>query len=143
MADYIHAGCVAVFVCPERQFSDLPAPERQAIERHLHFAGDLRIDTGIICTEGHVRRRARGLCRTELGVSHREIFIGPTAAPPRRWLRGLDFRGAVPALLRRGGLSPNRGRETEAIPSRRSTLMVVIIYFQRVTDIIHTRGILL
>ena len=24
-----------------------------------------------------------------------QIFIGPTAAPPRRWLRGLDFTDQV------------------------------------------------
>jgi magnesium transporter len=91
VADYLHAACVAVFVCPEREFSDLPAPERQAIERHLHFAENLRIDTAIV----HSKNRAGALVdyAHENGVT--QIFIGPTVGPPRRWFHGLDFTDQV------------------------------------------------
>src|SRR5580765_3906738 len=53
VADYVHAACVAVFVCPEREMSSLPAPQRQAIERHLHFAENLRIETAIVYGKNH------------------------------------------------------------------------------------------
>src|SRR5215510_5650124 len=48
VADYVHAACVAVFVCPTRSFSDLPVAERQALERHFRFAEDLHIDKVIV-----------------------------------------------------------------------------------------------
>src|SRR6266852_1076525 len=48
VADYLHAACVAVFVCPEKEFSALSTPQRQAIERHLRFAENLHIDTATI-----------------------------------------------------------------------------------------------
>src|SRR5258705_9679520 len=35
VADYIHAACVAVFVSGGKDFSALPAQERQAVERHF------------------------------------------------------------------------------------------------------------
>jgi magnesium transporter len=109
VADYIHAGCVAVFVCPEHQFSDLPAPERQAIERHLHFAENLRIDTGII----YRKDRAGALVDYAHKNGVTQIFIGPTAAPPRRWFRGLNFTDQV--LYQAGDIEvtviAERGRE--------------------------------
>src|SRR5499427_7139620 len=48
VADYLHAGCVAVFVCAAEDFSKLPVAERQAIERHLRFAEDLHIATTVV-----------------------------------------------------------------------------------------------
>src|SRR5262245_7365724 len=47
VADYLHAGCVAVHVHSEPQFSSLPQAERQAIERHLRFAENLHIETHV------------------------------------------------------------------------------------------------
>jgi magnesium transporter len=91
VADYIHAACVAVFVCPEREISSLPAPERQAIERHLHFAENLRIDVATI----HSKNRAGALVDYAHKNEVTQIFIGPTVEPPRRWFRGLDFTDQV------------------------------------------------
>jgi magnesium transporter len=91
MADYLHAGCVAVFVCPERKFSDLPAPDRQAIERHLHFAENLRINTAII----HSKNRPDGLVKYAHKTGVTQIFIGPTLGPPSHWFRGLEFTEQV------------------------------------------------
>jgi magnesium transporter len=91
VADYLHAGCVAVFVCPEREFSNLPAPNRQAIERHLHFAENLHIETAIV--------NGKNRARTLVDYAHKngvtQIFIYPSAEPPRRWFRGLDFTDQV------------------------------------------------
>jgi len=91
VADYLHAACVAVFVYPEREFSNLPAPRRQAIERHLHFAKNLRIDTAMV--PGKNRADALVDYAHKNGVTH--IFIGPTIGPPRRWFRGFDFTDQV------------------------------------------------
>jgi magnesium transporter len=91
VADYLHAACVAVFVYPEREFANLPAPERQAIERHLHFAKNLRIDTAMV--PGKNRADALVDYAHKNGVTH--IFIGPTIGPPRGWFRGLDFTDQV------------------------------------------------
>ena len=83
VADYLHAACVALFVCPEREFSNLPAPERQAIERHLHFAENLRIDTAIV----HGKNRAGVLVDYAHKNGVTQIFIGPTVGPPKRWFK--------------------------------------------------------
>jgi magnesium transporter len=91
VADYLHAACVAVFVSPEREFSNLPAPERQAIERHLRFAENLRIDTAIV----HSKNRAGALVDYAHKNGVTQIFIGPTVGPPKRWFRGLDFTDQV------------------------------------------------
>jgi magnesium transporter len=91
VADYLHAACVAVFICPEKEFSALPAPQRQAIERHLRFAENLHIDTAII----NNKKAADALVDYghKNGVTH--IFIGPAVDPPRKWFRGLDFTEQV------------------------------------------------
>jgi len=91
VADYLHAACVAVFVCPAREFSDLPGPERQAIERHLHFAENLRIDTAIVPS----KNRAGGLVDYAHKNGVTQIFLGLTVGPPGRWFRGLDFTDQV------------------------------------------------
>ena len=63
VADYLQAGCVAVCVHSERDFSRLPAAERQAIERHLRFAESLHIETGVI--QGRNRAQCVGGIRPE------------------------------------------------------------------------------
>src|SRR5262249_33430065 len=47
VADFIHADCVALFVCPTPELSGLPVIEKQAVERHLAFAKTLHIETKI------------------------------------------------------------------------------------------------
>ncbi len=91
VADYLHGACVAVFVCSARALSDLPAPERQAIERHLHFAENLRIDTAIIYS--------KDLAGALVNYAHKhevtQIFIGPMATVANRMFRGLNFTDQV------------------------------------------------
>jgi magnesium transporter len=91
LADYLHAACVAVFVCPEPKFSVLPARERQAIERHMHFAEHLRIETAII----HGKNRAGTLVDYAHKNGVTQIFIGPAVEASRQWFRGLDFTDQV------------------------------------------------
>ncbi|MBI3405434.1 MAG: histidine kinase [Acidobacteria bacterium] len=51
VADYLHAGCLALYVHQEHQFHEVPESEREAVERHLNFARNLRIETRIL--QGH------------------------------------------------------------------------------------------
>jgi magnesium transporter len=87
VADYIHAACVAVFVSGGKDLSAVPAQERQAIERHFHFAENLHIDTTVV--QGKNRAETLADYAHKNGVT--QIFVGPAGEPPRRWFRGLDF----------------------------------------------------
>jgi two-component system sensor histidine kinase KdpD len=48
VADYLQAECFAVFVHAEMDFNALPAPKREAVERHLNFARNLHIETRVL-----------------------------------------------------------------------------------------------
>jgi two-component system sensor histidine kinase KdpD len=48
VADYLQADCFAVFVHTEMEFAALPAPKREAVERHLNFARNLHIETRVL-----------------------------------------------------------------------------------------------
>jgi two-component system sensor histidine kinase KdpD len=48
VADYLHADCTALFVHQTPEPSQLPAEERQAVEKHLRFARSLQIGTRIL-----------------------------------------------------------------------------------------------
>ena len=48
VADYLHADCTALFVHQSSELSQLPAEEREAVEKHLRFARSLQIETRIL-----------------------------------------------------------------------------------------------
>jgi two-component system, OmpR family, sensor histidine kinase KdpD len=48
VADYLRADCTALFVHHAPELSQLPAEERQAVEKHLRFARSLQIETRIL-----------------------------------------------------------------------------------------------
>lgn len=48
VADYLQAECFAVFIHSEMDFSSLPVPKREAVERHLTFARNLHIETRVL-----------------------------------------------------------------------------------------------
>lgn len=48
VADFLHADCVALFVNRTPDFTDLTPTEREAVEKHLRFARNLRIETQIL-----------------------------------------------------------------------------------------------
>jgi magnesium transporter len=87
VADYIHATCVAVFVSGGKDLSALPPQERQAIERHFHFAENLHIDTAVV--QGKNRADALADYAHRNGVT--QIFVGPASELSGKWFRGLDF----------------------------------------------------
>jgi two-component system, OmpR family, sensor histidine kinase KdpD len=45
VADYLHAGCLALYIHRQENFHEVPEAERDAVERHLNFARNLRIET--------------------------------------------------------------------------------------------------
>jgi two-component system sensor histidine kinase KdpD len=47
-ADFLHADCLALFVHRTAALADLPAAERAAVEKHLRFARNLRIETQVL-----------------------------------------------------------------------------------------------
>ena len=96
VADYLHASCVAVFVCPGREFAALPAPQRQAVDRHLTFAESLHIETAKVPGKNAASTLVDYAHNN--GVTH--IFIGPALEPPRKWFPGLDFTDQVLYLAR-------------------------------------------
>jgi two-component system, OmpR family, sensor histidine kinase KdpD len=48
VSDFLGAECFAVVVQPTGDLSGLPAADREAVERHLNFARNLRIETRIL-----------------------------------------------------------------------------------------------
>lgn len=48
VADYVNGDCLAVYVDREEHCADLPAEEREQVERHLNFARNLRIETRVL-----------------------------------------------------------------------------------------------
>lgn len=48
VADYLKADCFAVCVLPCGTLAELPAAEREALERHLDFARKLQIETRVL-----------------------------------------------------------------------------------------------
>jgi len=91
VADYLNAACMAICVHAEREFAQMAAAQRQAIERHIKFAENLQIETFLI----HDRDRARGLVdfARQRGVT--QIFLQRSKEPPRRWFPGLEFTDQV------------------------------------------------
>jgi two-component system sensor histidine kinase KdpD len=48
VADYLRAECLAVYVSPDPSLAHLSQEEREAVEKHLGFARNLRIETTVI-----------------------------------------------------------------------------------------------
>ena len=48
VADYLRADCTALFVHQAPELPQLPAEEREAVEKHLRFARSLQIETRIL-----------------------------------------------------------------------------------------------
>ena len=76
VADYLQADCLAIHVAG-------PGEDRDAIERHLSFARNLRIETHIV-EETEVSRAIADFARQQRIT---QIFMGRSA--PRPWYRSL------------------------------------------------------
>src|SRR5712671_3977123 len=78
VADYLHADCIALFVHQTPELSQLPAEERQAVEKHLRFARSLQIETRILGGSG-IAKTVVDFARlnqvTQLFVTHAEVSL--------------------------------------------------------------------
>lgn len=87
VADYLHADCTALFVHQTPELSQLPAQEREAVEKHLRFARSLQIETRIT--------RGKDIAKTvvEFARSNQvtQIFVSHAQARFRERLRGRNY----------------------------------------------------
>jgi two-component system, OmpR family, sensor histidine kinase KdpD len=78
VADYLHGDCTALFVHPTPELSQLPAEERQAVEKHLRFARSLQIETRILSGSDIAKtvvEFARRNQVTQIFVAHSEMGL--------------------------------------------------------------------
>jgi two-component system sensor histidine kinase KdpD len=93
VADYLRADCTALFVHHTPQLSQLPAEERQAVEKHLRFARSLQIETRILTGSDVAQTVVEFARRNE--VTH--IFVARSQAGFLERLRG---RNVVEDIVR-------------------------------------------
>jgi two-component system, OmpR family, sensor histidine kinase KdpD len=55
VADVIHADCFAVYVAEHPDLQTLSSEKRAAVERHLNFARNLRVETRVLIGSDHAR----------------------------------------------------------------------------------------
>ena len=78
VADYLRADCTALFVHQTPELSQLPAQERQAIEKHLRFARSLQIETRILSSSDIAKtvvEFARQNHVTQIFVAHSQVGL--------------------------------------------------------------------
>ena len=83
VADYLRADCLALHVLPAGGWSELPVGTRRPLERHMHFARNLRIDTHAI-VDADVAQAIVTFARAHQVT---QIFLGRSA--PRPWFKRL------------------------------------------------------
>jgi two-component system sensor histidine kinase KdpD len=81
VADYLRGDCFALHVLPIGGWAELPSGTRETVERHMHFARNLRIETQAI-PNVNVPRAIAGFAR-ENRIT--QIFLGRSA--PRPWFK--------------------------------------------------------
>ena len=78
VADYLRADCTALFVHQTPELSQLPAEEREAVEKHLRFARSLQIETRILGGSDIARTVvdfARQTQVTQIFVAHSQVGL--------------------------------------------------------------------
>jgi two-component system sensor histidine kinase KdpD len=78
MADYLQGDCLAIHVAPPDSGDSGPSQNREAVERHMNFARNLRIQTHIVET-GDVARAITEFARAQRIT---QIFMGRSQRPP-------------------------------------------------------------
>jgi two-component system sensor histidine kinase KdpD len=87
VADYLHADCTALFVHETPELSQLPAEERQLVEKHLRFARSLQIETQILSGTDIAKTVVEFARRNQVT----QIFAAHTPASFRERLRGRNY----------------------------------------------------
>jgi len=91
VADYLHADCTALFVHETPELSQLPAEEREEVEKHLRFARSLQIETRVLGgsdVSKTVVQFARQHQVTQIFVAHSQVSF-------LERLRGRNFTEAI------------------------------------------------
>jgi two-component system sensor histidine kinase KdpD len=92
VADYLRAECLAVYVSPDPGLSHLSPDEREAVERHLGFARNLRIRTEVVAG-GDVAESLVQFARAQHAT---QIFMGRSFSTSwKRRLRGSKLQRVV------------------------------------------------
>jgi two-component system, OmpR family, sensor histidine kinase KdpD len=87
VADYLHADCTALFVHQTAELSQLPAEERQAVEKHLRFARSLQIETRILGGSDIAKTVVEFARRNQVT----QIFVAHSQVGLLERLRGKNF----------------------------------------------------
>jgi two-component system sensor histidine kinase KdpD len=87
VADYLQADCMAVFVHRTPEVSQLPASEREAVEKHLRFARGLQIETRIVGGSDV----AKTVVRFARDNQVTQIFVSQAQTRLRERLRSRNF----------------------------------------------------
>ena len=92
VADYLRAECLAVYVSPDAAMTHLTQEQREAVEKHMGFARNLRIETTVI--EGSdVAASAVDFARARQAT---QIFMGRSFSKGwKRRLRGSTLNRVV------------------------------------------------
>jgi two-component system sensor histidine kinase KdpD len=75
VADYLHGDCFAAYILPDLDWNKLSPENREAIEKHLRFARNLRIDTHLLSGRDVAQTlvefaRAQGITQIYMGRSY-------------------------------------------------------------------------
>jgi two-component system sensor histidine kinase KdpD len=84
VADYLRAECLAIYVSPDASLAGLSQEEREAVERHLGFARNLRIRTEVVEAEDV----SAGIVQCAHDHGATQIFMGRSDS--RNWRRRLQ-----------------------------------------------------
>src|SRR5882757_11042322 len=87
VADYLRADCTALFVHETPELSQLPAEERQAVEKHLRFARSLQIETRILGGSDIAKTVVEYARRNQVT----QIFVAHSQVGLLERLRGKNF----------------------------------------------------
>ncbi len=87
VADYLRADCTALFVHKTPELSQLPAEERQAVEKHLRFARGLQIETRILGGSDVAKTVVEFARRNQVT----QIFVAHSGIGLLERLRGRNF----------------------------------------------------
>jgi len=94
VADYLQGTCTALFVHRTAQVAELPAEEREAIEKHLRFARSLQIDTRVISATDVPKAVVEYAGQNKVT----QIFVAQSKAGFRDRLRGKNFAESIVRL---------------------------------------------
>ena len=94
VADYLHGDCTALFVHRTVELSQLPAEERQAVEKHLRFARSLQIETRVVAGDDIAKTVVEFARRNRVT----QIFVAHSEVPLLEELRGRNYAESIVRL---------------------------------------------